>query len=150
MKISSTLRIINPDGPIIIWLRTPIKIKRCPASNFAETFLRPEEGVRRFSNGSIRHIYRGIYDRKEPWPTGTSIYFEDKINGLPISVCVPKDLEPKSVLDQLLEQAERAERRHEAVIYVAGTFIARSLSKSKKYAIEFTSPYQCWIYIPMP
>lgn len=138
------------ENPPRLYAQMPIKIKRCPASNFAETFLPPKEGVRRFLNSNIRHIYRGTYDRKEPWPTGTSIYFEDKANGSPISVWVPKDLEPKSVLDQLLEQAEKAKGRHDAVIYVVGTFIVRSTSKSKKYAIELTSPYQCWIHIPIP
>lgn len=136
------------ENPPASYDKLRIIINGCPAKTFSETFLSPIKGATSLIHTNIRHIYRGQYNWHQYWNSGISVYFQESVNDIPLSVWIPNNLEPTSVLNRILDRLQEAKCSHDAVIYALGKFVLKH--GYGKYAIELTSPYQFWIHIPNP
>jgi len=115
-------------------LRMPIRIRGCPARNYAETFMDVSLAVDSQGRSALRHIYRGTYREHTVHPRGITIIFNERAgDGKKLGVWVASDLGPAIIRQEFIHRLNQAALNSNATIYVVGRF---QLWKRYKYTIE--------------
>ena len=117
-----------------------IELPRCPARPYAAPFFPPSLGVP-YLGLPIIHIYRGHYSHHNEYDSGVSIYFNEQVNGKPLSVWIAHALGPELIRSELITRLHQAAAGCSAMVYVLGNFIATH----GKYAIEVLAINDVWV-----